>query len=152
MTERIHIRYGELRDVHILRDFNIAMAKETESKKLDPEIADKGVKNLINHPERGFYLMAECGTKIAGSLMITREWSDWRNGFFWWIQSVYVLPEFRRIGIFKSLYQKVQTLAKKEKDVCGLRLYVDRDNKPAIQTYLALGMQETDYLLFETEF
>ncbi len=152
MTDTIQIRYGTLRDVKTLSSFNIAMAQETEDKKLDPEVAEKGVENLLNQPGKGFYLIAESGMQIAGSLMITKEWSDWRNGFFWWIQSVYVLPEFRRKGIFKRLYQKIRSLADEEQNVCGLRLYVDRDNSPAIKTYKAMDMQKTDYLLFETEF
>lgn len=152
MENNIHIRYGELKDVKILTHFNIAMAEETEAKKLDPEVAEKGVKNLLIQPEKGFYLTAVYGTKIAGSLMITKEWSDWRDGFFWWIQSVYVLPEFRKKGVFKSLYEKVNSLAANQPDVCGIRLYVDKNNGTAIRTYEALGMEKTNYLLFETEF
>jgi len=152
MTDRIQIRYGALGDVKTLSSFNIAMAEETEAKKLDPEIAEKGVENLINQPGKGFYLVAEYGQSIAGSLMITKEWSDWRNGFFWWIQSVYVLPEFRRKGIFRNLYRKVKSLADEKQDVCGIRLYVDKNNKTAIKTYETMGMEKTDYFLFETEF
>ncbi len=152
MVDNLQIRYGELKDSQTLGDFNCVMAEETEAKKLNTEIVRKGVQNLIKQQEKGFYLIAEYKDSIVGSLMITKEWSDWRNGFFWWIQSVYVLPEFRRKGIFRSLYRKVKSLAENQKDVCGLRLYVDKHNKPALQTYTALGMKKTDYLLFEMEF
>ena len=152
MSNNLHIRYGELRDVKILSSFGIALAEETEDKTLNPAVLSKGIENHISDRDKGFYLIAEHGDRIAGSLMITLEWSDWRNGFFWWIQSVYILPEFRRKGIFRDLYEKVKSLAEKQNNVCGLRLYVYKDNEPAMCTYKAMGMQKTDYLLFETEF
>ncbi|MEJ2627877.1 MAG: GNAT family N-acetyltransferase [bacterium] len=152
MSDKIHIRYGELKDVETLCSFGIALAKETENKTLNPELVNKGVQNHITNRDTGFYLVAECEDRIAGTLMITLEWSDWRNGFFWWIQSVYIHPEFRRKGIFRKLYNKVKSLAKEQKNVCGLRLYVDQDNQPALQTYKAMGMQKTNYHLYEMEF
>jgi ribosomal protein S18 acetylase RimI-like enzyme len=152
MSDNIHIRYGDLKDVEILCSFGIALAEETENKQLKSEVVSKGIRNHITDRDKGFYLVAECEDKTAGALMITLEWSDWRNGFFWWIQSVYVLPEFRRQGIFRKLYDKVKSLAEQEADVCGIRLYVDKDNQPALQTYKAMGMQETNYLLYELEF
>lgn len=152
MNDRVHIRYGELRDVKTLCRFGISLAEETEDKELNPEVLRKGIENHIGDRNKGFYLVAEYGDRIAGSLMITLEWSDWRNGFFWWIQSVYILPEFRRQGIFRNLYNEVTSLAEQQHKVCGLRLYVHKDNESAMLTYKAMGMQKTDYLLFEREF
>ncbi len=107
---------------------------------------------MISDNDLGFYLVALFDDEIAGCLAITREWSDWRNGLFWWIQSVYVPREFRSKGVFSSLYQYVSDLAKKEEEVCGIRLYADKENERAIRTYLRLGMTETDYRLLEEEF
>jgi ribosomal protein S18 acetylase RimI-like enzyme len=94
-------------------------------------------------------LVAEEDNIIQASLMVTTEWSDWRNGLFWWIQSVYVQPEFRRMGLYSKLYQKVKSLADDESNVCGFRLYVEHENVTAQNTYHALGMEETDYKMFE---
>lgn len=145
----IEIRRGEPRDTAVLAGFNIAMAEETEKLKLLPEVITAGVAAILADSGRGFYLVAESGNEIAGALMVTSEWSDWRNGFFWWIQSVYVRPEFRRQGIYRSLHEHLRGLAKSEPNICGLRLYVERDNQRAQSTYSRLGMHETHYLLFE---
>ncbi|MFN9880458.1 MAG: GNAT family N-acetyltransferase [Planctomycetota bacterium] len=143
------IRRGELRDTAVLAGFNIAMAAETESLELLPEVISAGVAAILADPGRGCYLLAEFGGEVAGALMVTSEWSDWRNGFFWWIQSVYVRPEFRRQGIYRSLHEHLRQLAKTEPNVCGLRLYVERENERAQATYSRLGMRETHYLLYE---
>ncbi len=126
------------------------MALETEGKELPESVIFNGVSRLMEKPEYGFYLIAEKNTEIAGTLMVTTEWSDWRNGLIWWIQSVYVSPGFRRQGVYSAMYNKVQDLAAKNPDVCGFRLYVEKDNTVAQTTYKQLGMKETDYLLFET--
>ncbi len=147
------LRRGEPRDIAALADFNIRMARETEDLHLDPAVITAGVRGMVEHPERGFYLVAETGDdgarSIAASLMVTTEWSDWRNGSIWWIQSVYVLPEYRRLGLYRRLYDRVRELAAAEPDVCGFRLYVEKDNSTAQSTYRALGMHETEYRLYE---
>ncbi|MCV2885568.1 GNAT family N-acetyltransferase [Aestuariibacter sp. AA17] len=131
--------------------FNQAMAEETEGKRLDENTLSQGVAKVLNDQSKGFYLVAEVDGNIAGSLMVTYEWSDWRNGTFYWIQSVYVMPEFRRKGIYKALYEQVKTLAEENADVCGYRLYVEKDNLVAQQTYVSLGMQESYYLMYEAK-
>ena len=145
----IEIRRAGLDDVSALVAFNQVMALETENKELDAEILRAGVQTLLKRPELGFYLLAIKDGKALGSLMVTSEWSDWRNGLFWWIQSVYIDSEYRRQGIYRRLYQAVRQLAEAEGDVCGFRLYVEQDNLDAQQTYQALGMERTVYQLFE---
>ncbi len=146
------LRRATLQDGATLAHFNREMARESEGKTLDPETVRAGVEALVEHPARGFYLVAEIENEIAGALMITTEWSDWRCGFFWWVQSVYVRPEHRRQGVFSALYRHVETLAQEEANVCGLRLYVDRENEAAHRTYEVLGMAETAYRMYEMEF
>ena len=143
------IRQASHDDIETLAQFNMKMAFETEAVRLKPEVITAGVGGMIDNPQRGFYLVAEEDGLIAASLMITTEWSDWRNGNFWWVQSVYVLPEFRRQGLYRRLYEEVRSLAEKESHVCGFRLYVEHNNRIAQQTYEALGMRETDYLMME---
>ncbi|HPG39945.1 MAG TPA: N-acetyltransferase [bacterium] len=152
MNNPVNIRRAEKADAEILVNFNLAMALETENKILRRDEAWSGVLNLLQTPQNGFYLVAENDWEITGALLITFEWSDWRNGMFWWLQSVYVKPEYRQKGIFKSLYTHVKKLAGEQKDVCGLRLYVHANNISAQQTYRKLGMQKTAYSIFETEF
>jgi len=108
-----------------------------------------GVRRLLAQPALGFYLVAEAAGEVVAALMVTSEWSDWRNGRFWWLQSVYVLPAWRRRGVFRALHAHVAAAAAREPDVCGLRLYVERGNLAAQATYRALGMDTTDYLLLE---
>lgn len=144
----MRIRLATPADAQALIEFNAAMALETERKELLPEVIDAGVRSLLANPAAGFYVVAE-EDGVIGSLMITREWSDWRNGTFWWIQSVYVQPRFRRQGVYKHLYRYVQDLASKDPAVCGFRLYVERENDRAQVTYGALGMKQTQYLVFE---
>jgi ribosomal protein S18 acetylase RimI-like enzyme len=146
----IRIRVADASDVEALVDFNHAMAIETEAKELDRDLLTAGVKGLLSKKQFGFYLIAEDSSagRIA-SLMVTYEWSDWRNGLFWWIQSVYVKPEFRRRGIYRRLYEFVKEMAKDETDVCGFRLYVEKENAVAQQTYEQLGMKQTQYAMYE---
>ena len=143
------IRVATLSDATTLASFNQAMAAETEDRELNPETLLKGVTGLLENPARGYYFVAEQNHEIVGALMITTEWSDWRNGTFWWIQSVYVKPAFRKPGIYRSLYQFVKNRAEQDKDICGFRLYVEQENEIAQKTYRALGMQATPYLIFE---
>lgn len=148
----IIIRKAKPADAEMLAHYNAIMAKETEQLMLDAERLLSGTKELFNRPEYGFYLVAETDKTIIGQLMITYEWSDWRNGVFWWIQSVYVVPEFRSQGVFKKLFEYVLTLAKENASVCGLRLYVEKRNTTAHHVYEKLGMHTTDYELYETDF
>ena len=127
----ITIRPATDADIATLAEFNQAMAWETEHRSLIPEIITQGIQSFLARPDDGFYLVAEIESRVAGCLMVTFEWSDWRNGQFWWIQSVYVHPDFRRQGVFKTLYQTVETRAQEMPGVCGLRLYVEQDNETA---------------------
>ena len=147
--EKINIRVAQNSDVKSLVEFNQLMAWETEQKKLDEDILTKGVSALIVDENKGFYLVAEQNNIVVGSLMVTTEWSDWRNGVFWWVQSVYITPDFRRQGIYAQLYSQVKTLAEQQKNVCGFRLYVEKQNIIAQKTYESLGMQPTHYLMYE---
>jgi ribosomal protein S18 acetylase RimI-like enzyme len=147
--QQIQIKEASQQDAETLTYFNTNNALETENMTLDPETALLGVKYVLNNPEKGFYLIAEKQGKIIGSLMITTEWSDWRNGDFWWIQSVYVLPEGRKQGAYKLLYRYVKSIAAQKGNIRGIRLYVEKNNQVAQNTYLALGMKDSDYFLFE---
>lgn len=149
MQDQIKIRQAMSKDLATLVDFNIRMAGETENKQLDAEVVTSGVKTVLDDSKYGFYLVAEDKGKVVGSLMVTTEWSDWRNGAFWWIQSVYVEPEFRRCGVFKALYAEVRERVRKTERVCGCRLYVERDNTTAQATYARVGLVETNYKIFE---
>jgi ribosomal protein S18 acetylase RimI-like enzyme len=144
----ITIRQAVQDDIDIIAEFNIAMARETEQKTLTPTVIHHGVEYLFKHPEYGFYIVAESDKKVVGCLMITYEWSDWRNALFWWIQSVYILPDYRRQGIYRRMYQYVKNAARNQ-NICGFRLYVEKNNRAAQQTYKNLGMQETFYKLYE---
>lgn len=145
----MRVRQATSADAPPLIEFNRAMARETEGKELLPEVIGAGVRALLANPAAGFYVVAESEGRVVGALLITKEWSDWRNGTFWWIQSVYVRPELRRQGVYKSLYRHVQSMAAKDPGVCGFRLYVERENTRAQATYLSLGMKETHYRVFE---
>ena len=149
MTTTILVRAAQDDDCDTLVRFNAAMALETEGKILDPAILRAGVAAVLAEPRRGFYLVAERGGRVAGCLMITFEWSDWRNGDWWWLQSVYIEPSYRRGGMFRALYSQVEQMAAARTDVVGVRLYVERDNAHAQQTYAALGMHEASYRMFE---
>jgi len=146
---KINIRVAKLGDVTSLVKFNQLMAWETEQKKLDEVILSKGVSALIVDDNKGFYLVAEQNDKVVGSLMVTTEWSDWRNAVFWWVQSVYITPDFRRQGIYAELYAQVKALAEQQQNVCGFRLYVEKENLIAQKTYESLGMHPTHYLMYE---
>ena len=136
-------------DVAAIAQFNIAMAAETEDLALDPQTVHAGVAAVVSDDRRGFYLVARSDGQAVGSLMITYEWSDWRNGNLWWIQSVYVVPSARKQGIFRLLYNSVISLAKQSGDAAGVRLYVEKDNRGAQEVYRKLGMSETAYRVFE---
>ncbi|MBU1099748.1 MAG: GNAT family N-acetyltransferase [Bacteroidetes bacterium] len=143
------IRRADKKDIETLVNFNEAMAIETENKILDIPTLTNGVTRLLQNPENGFYLLAEVDGEVCASLMITTEWSDWRDGIFWWVQSVFVVPAQRRKGLYSMMYNHVKELANANPDVCGFRLYVDKENAPAQSTYEKCGMEKTNYLLYE---
>ena len=128
--------------------FNQALARETEGRELDRRTLREGVEALLAEPARGQYFVAQKSGDVVGQVLVTYEWSDWRNGNIWWVQSVYVSRDHRREGVYRLLHEYVRSLARNQKAV-GLRLYVERDNEAAQRTYDALGMQASDYLLFE---
>lgn len=144
-----NIRPATTDDLDVLARFNEAMAKETENKTLDPDTIRNGIQTMLNEQRQGFYRVAERDDRVVGSLMITTEWSDWRNATFWWIQSVYVRPDARRTGVYTALHRHVQKEAANKEEVCGLRLYVERGNTSARDTYEHLGMTETSYRMYE---
>jgi GNAT superfamily N-acetyltransferase len=146
------IRQATPADVATIADFNARIARETENRELEPARVKAGVSALLQDAAKGIYFVAEIDGQIVGQVLITYEWSDWRNGNFWWIQSVYVDKEFRGQGIFRALFEHVQDLAKQRQDVCGLRLYMDCGNDTARRSYERLGMKRTDYEVFEVDF
>ncbi len=177
----IRVRAATTADVERLANWAIAMALETEHKQLDPDTVRNGVSAVLAEPARGRYFIAECeadavssntpfttesvadANGVAGStraepdecigtLMLTHEWSDWRNGDWWWIQSVYVEFAHRRRGVYRALYDHVHALALATAGVCGLRLYVERENANAQRTYESLGMTDAKYQIYEAEF
>ena len=137
-------------DVSLLVEFNAALAWETEHKRLKPDVLTAGVRAVFDDPSRGFYTLAidEAGEAV-GQMMVTYEWSDWRNGWFWWVQSVYVHEDARRGGVFRALYREIERQAAADPAVIGLRLYVETDNTRAQSTYRALGMTDTTYGMME---
>ncbi|PIW61341.1 GNAT family N-acetyltransferase [Shewanella sp. CG12_big_fil_rev_8_21_14_0_65_47_15] len=143
------IRKAKAQDLAALVQFNQAMAQETEGLALDETTLIKGVNALLNHPEKGFYLVAEIDGDIVGSLMVTFEWSDWRAKDYYWIQSVYIRPQNRRQGIYGKLYNEVKHLAELNGGAASFRLYVEQENTAAQQTYQALGMKQSYYLMYE---
>jgi ribosomal protein S18 acetylase RimI-like enzyme len=149
MLTDVIIRHADLDDADSIIEFNCALALETEGINLVLDVVSEGVKKLLQDQSLGFYLVAQKNEEIIGCLMITSEWSDWRNSVFWWIQSVYVRPDSRKQGVYRSLYQFVQNIVNKNSDVAGFRLYVEKENFKAQNTYTSLGMAETQYLMFE---
>lgn len=148
----IDIRDATPSDQQTIADFNNRMAEETEGRSLDPGLIGPGVGALLADRTRGRYWIAMVGDDIAGQIMVTYEWSDWRNGMLWWIQSVYVPPDFRRRGVFSALYKHVESLAIADSEVCGLRLYFEKNNKRAKDTYLSLGMNAPGYEVMQAIF
>ena len=147
----ISVRQAEARDIPFLVNGNVAMALEAEHKHLDRPTVERGVRAVFESPGHGRYFVAEVDGKVVGQAMYTCEWSDWRCGDFWWFQSVYVAPEARRAGVFRALYRHIENLAKSDPGVCGLRLYVERDNERAQETYLRCGMQDAGYVVMEVD-
>jgi GNAT superfamily N-acetyltransferase len=142
------LRSARPEDLESIVAFNTALAFETEKLRLVHEVLRVGVATVLADPSKGFYLVAERDSRVVGQLMVTLEWSDWRNGNWWWIQSVYVAPDARRQGIFRALYNEIAARAERE-GARGLRLYVERENRRAQATYAALGMKHAKYELYE---
>jgi ribosomal protein S18 acetylase RimI-like enzyme len=126
---------------------NAALALETEGKRLDPATLAAGVAAVLADPAKGWYTVVEDAGRVVGQCLVTLEWSDWRNGWFWWVQSVYVAPHVRRTGVFRDLYRHLEAAAVARPDVIGIRLYVERDNARAQATYESLGLEEEPYNL-----
>tara|TARA_B100000029_G_scaffold512247_1_gene608378 strand:+ start:1564 stop:2052 length:489 start_codon:yes stop_codon:yes gene_type:complete len=153
----ITVRGAVAGDIRVLVDFNLRMAEETEGKSLDGETLAAGVEAVVVGTESegvptGRYLVAEVDGRVVGALMHTWEWSDWRNGVVWWLQSVFVEPEFRRRGVFRLLYETLRSQARNGERVVGLRLYVEGDNRGAQATYARLGMSPSGYTVMEELF
>ncbi|NNF16112.1 MAG: GNAT family N-acetyltransferase [Gammaproteobacteria bacterium] len=146
------IRNARETDAAVIVEFNQGIASETENLTLPDAVIRAGVENVLQDRTRGVYYVACDGDQVVGQLMVTLEWSDWRNGWIWWIQSVYVKADYRKQGVFRALYAHVKNLATEDPSVCGLRLYVEQNNTRAQQTYLSLGMDRTHYLVMEEIF
>lgn len=149
---KYEIRRARPDDAATIAAFNDGIARETEHRSLDPAVINPGVADILGDATKGQYWVAEQDGAIVGQIMVTYEWSDWRNGTMWWIQSVYVHPDHRRHGVFSSLYRHVESLARQAPRVCGLRLYVEEQNVRAQSTYESLGMVKPGYVVMQTVF
>ncbi|HEV2394378.1 MAG TPA: GNAT family N-acetyltransferase [Verrucomicrobiae bacterium] len=138
-------------DAPVLAEFNIRLAHETENMRLDPTTVALGIAALLRDAAKGVYYVAEVNGAVVGQVMITYEWSDWRNGNLWWLQSVYVQKEFRGRGVFRALFGHLTTLARGQGEVRALRLYMHSENERARRSYEALGMRRTAYEVFELD-
>jgi GNAT superfamily N-acetyltransferase len=145
----IEVRFATIEDAEAIARFNEAMALETEDVRLDPATIRRGVAAVVEDPSKGRYLVAALGGEPVGCLLLTYEWSDWRNATFLWIQSVYTAPAHRRRGVFTALFRRVEEIASGPGH-CGLRLYMDSRNSRARKTYERLGLEHGHYLVFET--
>lgn len=146
----IYIRNATTADASTIVDFNNRLAEETEARSLDPELIGPGVEAIIADFAKGRYWVAVVADKIIGQIAVTYEWSDWRDGMMWWISSVYVDSDYRRRGVYSSLHRHVESQAKSDPEVIGIRLYVEKENKKAQETYKKLGMNMTKYRIMET--
>jgi GNAT superfamily N-acetyltransferase len=145
----VTIRRGEPRDAAVVAEYNRRLALETEAKVLDPAVLARGVARVLGDPTRGLYYVAESGGEVVGQLMLTYEWSDWRDGWLWWVQSVYVREDARRLGVFRQLFEAMLRAARAAGDVVGVRLYVEKDNTRAQKTYQQMGMRDAGYHFYE---
>lgn len=147
--QSVRVRAATAADAEAIAAFNLAMARETEDKSLDEAALLRGVRRALGDAERGSYRVAELEGEVAGCLLVTREWSDWRDAWFWWIQSVYVAASARRRGVYRALHEDVLAGARAAGDVCGVRLYVETENRAAQATYESLGMRRAHYHMYE---
>jgi ribosomal protein S18 acetylase RimI-like enzyme len=145
----LSIRKAELPDAEIVAEYNRLLAWESEQIQLENPVVLAGVRACLSDPNKGFYTLATIQGEVVGQTLVTFEWSDWRNGWFWWIQSVYVREDYRRAGVFRQLYQHIQNSAIDDPLVIGLRLYVESHNERAKKTYRSLGMSDTPYGMLE---
>ena len=156
VLDHLHVRLARPEDAATVTSFSAAMALETEGRRLDLDRLHDGTIALLESPDRGFFMVAELeqadDRQLLGQLMITYEWSDWRNGAFWWIQSVYVAPAWRRRGVFRRMHETVMATAKTSPNVCGVRLYVEKSNGAAQAVYRRVGLTPSSYAIFETDF
>jgi GNAT superfamily N-acetyltransferase len=156
ILDHLNVRLARPEDAATIASFSAAMALETEGRRLDLDRLHLGTIALIETPARGFFIVAELEQvdrrQLLGQLMVTYEWSDWRNGVFWWVQSVYVDRTWRRQGVFRRMHQAVLQEARARTDVCGVRLYVDKDNPIAHITYERLGLIRSAYQIYESDF
>jgi len=152
----VEVRMASRDDLDVLVNFSAAMAMETEGRRLDRDRLRCGVHAVLESTERGFYVVSErhdFGSRtVVGQLLVTYEWSDWRNATFWWIQSVYVHTPWRRQGVYRRMHRHVVNMAHARQDVCGVRLYVEEHNEAAQQVYRQVGLMPTGYLVFEEDF
>src|SRR5687767_14872876 len=156
LPNQLIIRAANLDDVESIITFSAAMALETENRHLDVARLRQGTLSLLNTPSYGFFMVAEVREterpRLVGQLMLTYEWSDWRNGVFWWIQSVYVDPAWRRRGVFRRIHDAVVLQAKADPKVCGIRLYVEQENHAAAAVYQRVGLARSAYQVYEEDF
>jgi len=150
------VRPAREEDAGMIASFSAALALETERRVLDEERLRQGTQSLLESPRHGFFMVAELADlgspQLVGQLMITYEWSDWRNAAFWWIQSVYVAPAYRRRGVFRRMHDTVMATAKADPKVCGVRLYVEKENRVAQIVYQRVGMAPSAYAVYEQDF
>ena len=145
----MNIRKALNKYIDVIARYNYNLAYETENKILDMNILTRGVEAIIKDENKGIYHVCEINGEVVGQIMYTFEWSDWRNGTFLWIQSVYVNKEFRGMGVFKALYKFIRDIADNDNNICGIRLYVEKDNTIAKKTYKNIGMKECNYYIYE---
>ncbi len=148
----IIIRDATPADAGTIPDYNNRLAEETEARSLAPDLIGPGVAAFLADPSKGRYWLAVVDDRIIAQIAVTYEWSDWRNGMIWWVQSVYVHADYRRRGVYSSLYRHVESQARSDFDVIGIRLYVERDNERAKTTYADLGMNMTNYRIMQSFF
>jgi ribosomal protein S18 acetylase RimI-like enzyme len=147
----IVVRDASTDDVEFIAECNYRLAEETEDKSLDRDVLVSGIRRGLDNTGLCRYFVAEVGGRPAGTTMLTYELTDWRDGVIWWLQSVYVLEEFRNTGVFRTVYKHIEGLARRSPEVRALRLYVRRDNERALKTYRALGMDFAGYEVLEKE-
>jgi ribosomal protein S18 acetylase RimI-like enzyme len=145
----VSIRKATVTEIQTLIDFQLRLARETENLELDSTTLKKGMQAMFQDPAKGVYYVAEDGQQIVGCFMITFEWSDWRNGMVWWLQSVYVIDSYRKHGVFRLMYNHLMNVIQNDPSITGLRLYVDKTNTRAQQVYKAIGMNGEHYTLYE---
>lgn len=156
ILDHLNVRLARPDDAATIASFSAAMALETEGRRLDLDRLQLGTIALIETPARGFFLVAELEQddhrRLLGQLMVTYEWSDWRNGVFWWVQSVYVVPAWRRCGVYRTIHDYTIALAQADPQVCGIRLYVEQDNRTAQTVYQRVGLAPSGYAVYEQDF